>query len=309
MRWLPALVCVVMVASWPRAVSEEQCGGGECVDSGAHIRIVSPTEGGQLFPDTVAGAVKIEAAGPFAKVALYLNGNFVSATPLQSDAGSVVQRASLRLPLPGGAQACGRWHFVEAALMDDDDWRIESPGAEAVVRFTQGCVGSLAEVAAAAQTAAAEAKARERAGAFETIYDEFGWEPTADGSKETRSGPGSYLARTNASRAFLAGVLRDFKVSTVLDAGCGDVNWQGHTPGIDAVDYVGVDIVPQMIADNERRLGGPGSRMRFAVKDVVKDDLGGPYDVILCRDTLFHLPLWDAVQVCVCVCVCVCVSE
>jgi len=35
--------------------------------------------------------------------------------------------------------------------------------------------------------------------------------------------------------------------------------------------------------------------MRFAVRDVVKDELGGPYDLILCRDTLFHLPLWDAV--------------
>ena len=29
----------------------------------------------------------------------------------------------------------------------------------------------------------------------------------------------------------------------------------------------------------------------------MRDDIGGPYDLILCRDTLFHLPLSDAIRV------------
>jgi SAM-dependent methyltransferase len=178
--------------------------------------------------------------------------------------------------------------------MDADDWRVENPEAEAAVRFTLECTGEVAAAAAAAQKDASERRDRERAGAFEDIYQNFGWEPSADSTKETRSGPGSYLARTNASRAFLADVLQRYEVRSMLDAGCGDVNWQGHTRGINEIEYFGIDIVPQMIADNTRRLGGPGRRMSFAVKDVVKDDLGGPYDLVLCRDTLFHLPLWDA---------------
>ena len=163
------------------------------------------------------------------------------------------------------------------------------------MRFILGCEQHDARFIADAKKAAAERKERERAQVFEGIYENFGWEPSADGSKESRSGPGSYLKRTGASRAFLSDVIREYNITTMLDAGCGDVNWQGHITGIGNVDYFGVDIVPQMIADNQRRLGG--RRMRFAVKDVVKDDLGGPYDLVLCRDTLFHLPLWDAVQV------------
>lgn len=299
------------------SLSVKECGGGDgtCDSPEAEVRILSPAEGealkerfaplpgtktwGSAAPDhnlgrvATRGIVEIETRGAFAKVALYLDGQFVSATLL----GAAVGRVELEFPLPSGAEACGRWHFVEVALMDSEDWRLENPEASASVRFTLGCAGH--DSSAAAQNAAAreEREKRQRAQVFVGIYESFGWEPSADGSKETRSGPGSYVARTNASRAFLSDVLRRFNVGSVLDAGCGDVNWQGLTPGIDEVDYFGIDIVPQMIADNARRLGGPGRRMRFAVKDVVKDDLGGPYDLVLCRDTLFHLPLWDAVQV------------
>jgi len=39
-------------------------------------------------------------------------------------------------------------------------------------------------------------------------------------------GPGSYLANTEASREILADVIRDFNITSIFDAGCGDVNWQ-----------------------------------------------------------------------------------
>jgi hypothetical protein len=273
----------------------------------AQVRIVHPTEGSALIAQEYAGRatsfIEVEARGTFAKIALYLDGSLVSNTPwadspdstwsstrLQLPDSSYSWRVQLPLVLPGcgptcPVTACGGWHFVEVALIDADDWRLENSEAQSVVRFTLGCSGSVADAAAAVQQAAAEREHRERAGAFEKIYEEYGWEPSADSKKETRSGPGSYLARTEASRAFLSDVLGRYNISSMLDAGCGDVNWQGHTPGINDVDYFGIDIVPQMIADNERRLGGPGRRMRFSVKDVVKDELGGPYDLILCRGT------------------------
>jgi len=270
----------------------------------AQVRIVHPTEGSALIAQEYAGRatsfIEVEARGTFAKIALYLDGSLVSNTPwadstwswtrLQLPDSSYSWRVQLPLVLPGcgltcPVTACGGWHFVEVALIDAEDWRLENSEAQSVVRFTLGCSGSVAEAAAAVQQAAAEREHRERAGAFEKIYAEYGWEPSADSKKETRSGPGSYLARTEASRAFLSDVLGRYNISSMLDAGCGDVNWQGHTPGINDVDYFGIDIVPQMIADNERRLGGPGRRMRFSVKDVVKDELGGPYDLILCRGT------------------------
>ena len=283
--------------------AERACQEGACLsregrrglEAEAAVRILEPREGSAL---TLAGAgtsghIQVEAHGIFAKVALYLDGQFVSATPWPAGAA----HAALEVALPGAPTTCGRWHYVEVALIDADDYRLENLEAEAVVRFTSGCSRAHAHAAAAARRATGAQEERERAAVFERIYQTFAWEPSADGSRETRSGPGSYLARTNASRAFLGDVLARFQIRRMLDAGCGDVNWQIHTPGLEAVEYVGVDIVPEMIADNARRLSGSGwGNMRFETKDVVHEDLGAGYDLVLCRDTLFHLPLWDAVQ-------------
>jgi hypothetical protein len=54
--------------------------------------------------------------------------------------------------------------------------------------------------------------------------------------------------------------------------------------------YLGGDIVPAIVRENERRFGGPGRRFRLL--DLVRDRLP-PADLILCRDCLFHLPLDD----------------
>ena len=54
------------------------------------------------------------------------------------------------------------------------------------------------------------------AGVFDEIYDKDLW--------EGGSGGGSTIANTVAYRAMLEGFLRDKKISSVLDVGCGD--WQ-----------------------------------------------------------------------------------
>jgi hypothetical protein len=52
-------------------------------------------------------------------------------------------------------------------------------------------------------------------------------------------------------------------------------------------DYTGVDVVPQLIAQNEARYGS--ASVRFLQRDVALGPL--PYaDAILCRDCLVHLP-------------------
>ena len=154
-----------MYSAWPvfvlamcvtASVSMQECGGGNgaCAAPEAEVRIVSPAEGEALTARQPAfaarGIVEIEARGAFAKVALYLDGQFVSTTLLDAAVG----RFELEFPLPSGAEewppagsspmgyleqkrkeeACGRWHFVEVALMDAEDWRLENPEAAASVR-------------------------------------------------------------------------------------------------------------------------------------------------------------------------------
>ncbi len=54
--------------------------------------------------------------------------------------------------------------------------------------------------------------------------------------------------------------------------------------GLD-IDYIGGDIVDELIQDNQRRYGGDGRR--FMHLDLLQDELP-PVDLILCRDCLVH---------------------
>ena len=104
------------------------------------------------------------------------------------------------------------------------------------------------------------------------------------GEPESVSGPGSSLAETAALRAGLPGLLRDLGARTLTDAPCGDGLWIARADlGLDG--YLGVDIVPELIARNEKELGGPGRA--FQVCDLTRDPLP-PADVILCRDCWIH---------------------
>jgi len=105
------------------------------------------------------------------------------------------------------------------------------------------------------------------------------------GDAETVSGPGSSLHATRVLRRELPPLLRELGVRTLLDAACGDCHWIARTPL--AVDsYVGIDIVPEIIAANRRRLAD--SQHRFEVLDLTRDPLPRA-DVILCRDCFIHL--------------------
>ncbi len=100
---------------------------------------------------------------------------------------------------------------------------------------------------------------------------------------DSLSGPGSSLAQTAALRQALPGLCRELGVGTLLDAGCGDHRWLGRTE-LPIERYVGVDIVPDLIARNNA-LALPGRD--FLAADFTRDDLPSA-DLVLTRDTLVH---------------------
>lgn len=104
------------------------------------------------------------------------------------------------------------------------------------------------------------------------------------GSGETRSGPGSERARMRQVVHDLNRLIRDFGIQLMLDAPCGDFNWMRDV-SLEGMDYLGCDIVEDLIKDNSARYGG---RARAFEKLDITVNRVPQVDLILCRDTLVH---------------------
>ena len=122
--------------------------------------------------------------------------------------------------------------------------------------------------------------------AFSDIYDAGGWR----GESNTASGTGSTLDQTSLVRQELPRILKGLGARSLLDAPCGDFHWM-QSCELDIDEYVGVDIVPDLIQSNISKFGT--DRRRFLVADIAKDDLPAS-EVVLCRDCLVHLSFRDA---------------
>jgi len=85
-------------------------------------------------------------------------------------------------------------------------------------------------------------------------------------------------------RNALPGVLASIAAESLLDASCGDFNWMRHVD-LGKVEYIGCDVVPEMIALNRERYGRKSRR--FLLLDVTTDELP-KVDVILCRECFIH---------------------
>lgn len=113
---------------------------------------------------------------------------------------------------------------------------------------------------------------------FERIYRQNVW--------GYGSGHGSTPQATKPYRAYLEGFIAANAVGSIIDVGCGDwqssrlIDWQG-------ADYLGVDVVPELVARNQREFGGPGVRFEVAPENLA--DLAGA-DLLITKDVLQHVP-------------------
>ncbi|UWU90186.1 class I SAM-dependent methyltransferase [Bradyrhizobium sp. CB1015] len=106
------------------------------------------------------------------------------------------------------------------------------------------------------------------------------------GAAGSVSGLGSEDLATAAIRDALPPLLQRLGVRSLLDAPCGDAGWIRRVK-LD-LDYIGIDIVPSLIAANNRRVADGELAGRFLVADITRDSLPRA-DLILCRDCLVHL--------------------
>ena len=106
------------------------------------------------------------------------------------------------------------------------------------------------------------------------------------------SGTGSDPDATTPVLAVLPELFASLGVKTLLDAPCGDGAWMAEL-AYPLERYIGIDVVPAVVAEASAAHGGPGRE--YLTADLIRDPLPKA-DLVLCRDCLVHLPFAEGVE-------------
>jgi hypothetical protein len=116
---------------------------------------------------------------------------------------------------------------------------------------------------------------------FRKIYRTNYW-----GDNESVSGPGSNKVSTNELVSFLVDFVEKEKIKKIHDCPCGDFNWMSEILTQIDSEYLGSDIVEDIVLKNTERYSS--ERITFKVKNIITDELGSS-DLLITRDCLIHL--------------------
>jgi hypothetical protein len=119
---------------------------------------------------------------------------------------------------------------------------------------------------------------------FNKIYSTNYW---LDG--ESRSGTGSNLKSTENIRIHLPKIIKKFNIKSLFDAPCGDFNWMSQVLKNVDVNYIGSDLVEDLIVSNRKN---EKNNIKFIKLDIRIDKLPVS-DLMICRDCLFHFSYED----------------
>jgi hypothetical protein len=114
---------------------------------------------------------------------------------------------------------------------------------------------------------------------FIEIYNKNYW-----GDKDTISGTGSNLIQTKLIIESIPNILKEYKISTILDIPCGDFYWMNNV-NLNGINYIGADIVKELIEVNTRKY--ESFNISFKKLNLIEDELP-KVDLIFCRDCLVH---------------------
>jgi SAM-dependent methyltransferase len=120
---------------------------------------------------------------------------------------------------------------------------------------------------------------------FTKIYYENQWKDA-----DTASGPGSSLEETAVIRRELPEIIKACGANSIFDFPCGDFFWMRLVEL--GINYMGADIVRELVAGNQTHYGSP--TRRFVYANLLEAPLPVA-DLFLCRDCLAHFS-WADVQ-------------
>ena len=122
------------------------------------------------------------------------------------------------------------------------------------------------------------------------------------------SGVGSNIGKqTVDSLRLISETIREYKVRSMLDLPCGDVNWQFQSWEIDSLEaYVGGD-VSRLVIEHDRRKFAHHHNKRFLVWDLSRCPIPQvlnistgkfrPFDLVHMRDVIQHISIDEGVRV------------
>jgi SAM-dependent methyltransferase len=116
------------------------------------------------------------------------------------------------------------------------------------------------------------------------------WKNNYWGSDESRSGPGATLVQTKILRENAPKMFHKFKIESIFDAPCGDMNWMQHILKDGGFKYLGGDIVQEIIEKNKKKLNH--KNVVFTKFDITSNTFPEA-DIWICRAVLYHLSFKD----------------
>jgi hypothetical protein len=120
---------------------------------------------------------------------------------------------------------------------------------------------------------------------FTTIYEKGLWL-----GSESSCGFGSGVAHTEVIRNELRNLILNYKIEKVFDVGCGDFNWMRLAITNLSIDYIGGDVLTNLMKINNAKYGN--DHVSFIPFNVLTDHIPKS-DLVICRDVLFHFSFSD----------------
>lgn len=111
---------------------------------------------------------------------------------------------------------------------------------------------------------------------------------------ESVSGSGSTIKYTENLRHELPKLISQFNIKKIFDAPCGDFNWMRILLSELNVQYIGADIVKELIESHKANY--ENETIKFVSLDLISDNFPDS-DLMICRDCLFHLSFEDIFKV------------
>ncbi len=111
------------------------------------------------------------------------------------------------------------------------------------------------------------------------------WKNNYWANSESVSGPGSTLEQTKYLLDNLPNLFKKFKIRTIFDAPCGDFNWMRYLIKKVDLNYMGGDIVTELIDQNNKLFAS--DKIKFTEFDLTTNNFPKA-DLWLCRHILFH---------------------
>jgi hypothetical protein len=112
------------------------------------------------------------------------------------------------------------------------------------------------------------------------------WKTNYWNDSESLSGPGSNLSYTENIRKELPILFNKFEIKSIFDAPCGDFFWMKKVIYDSDIQYLGGDIVNELVFLNNQRFSS--DNISFIEFDITIDKYP-ECDLWICRDVFFHL--------------------